>query len=99
MCKLTDINIIKSLDDIQLVITQTILEQTVSFTYNQITNEIKEELLKKQASTKLVDSFKVENMIKETLFMLINRERLNCYNNYYTPISYNYSEKKMFVYA
>ena len=86
------------MDDIQLVITQTILEQTVSFTYNQITDKIKSELIKKQAPIELVDSFKVEDMIRETLFMLINRERLNCYNNYYTPISYNYS-KNMFVYA
>lgn len=73
---------IKDNNDIQRVITRIIYKKS-EFTYEEITDEIKNFLLQKGVRDAVINSFKTNNMIKYTLEVLIDDGEFLNYNNTY----------------
>lgn len=87
MAKLKEIDSIEGLDDAQQIITRTILNKKERFHYSEIEKEIKQELTKRNAEESILNSFWLDNAIKETLEMFVDLVKLNEFNHYYTPIN------------
>lgn len=85
MCNFKELKSVKTLSDVQIVITRTILSQNQQFNYQSIVMKIKDVLHKYNVEQAIIDSFKVERMIADTLDQLVKLNRLSTFNNIYIP--------------
>ena len=91
MCYFRELGQITNMNEVQMMITRTISRQKEMFNYEQIAQIIKQELLVLGVADTDVNSFKVHNMILDTLDYMVAVGDMYCFNNEYVPI------KKEFV--
>ena len=75
--------------DIQWIINKSILQKSEKFDYQSIYKDIKTELMKQGVSGNILNSFKLEDMIKDTLNNLIQHKKLCCFKELYIPLKSN----------
>lgn len=85
MCYFKDLNKLNDINEAQFQITRIISHQTKSFSYKDISVEIKKKLSDMGVSAHDLDSFKINNMISNTLDQMVDRGSLYCFNNIYLP--------------
>ena len=76
---------------------QIISRQEKNFSYKDISQNIKSELNKMGISEHELSSFKVNNMISNTLDQMVDRGNLSCFNNIYTPRKRQPKTKNIFT--
>lgn len=85
MCYFKDIDKVKNINEMQMIIAKTIARKKEIFNYESIIKEIKSELERLGVSESIADSYKIDNMIDDTLEQMIERGNLTCFNNLYVP--------------
>lgn len=85
MCYLKKINTVSSINQIQAVIVRVITKQRESFNYGFVVGEIKKELKKYNVSESILNSYRIENMIEDTLQSMIDTGNISFFNNMYIP--------------
>lgn len=73
---------LNNLNDIQFAITRIIMKSD-NFTQIEIFEKIKNFLVSKGIKEEIVNSFKINGMIDDTLDLLVEKGKLNCFNNFY----------------
>lgn len=98
MCYFREIKQIRSNNELQTVITRTIMCQTEIFNYEGIVTIIKAEFRRLGVQEYVINSFRVNNMISETLEQLISSGDIYSFNNRYVPMKQELKLRKT-IYA
>lgn len=85
MCYFKDIKKIKNLNEMQMTIAKVILGKKQPFNYQNIFSEIKAKLMAQGVTQSIADSFKIDNMIDDTLKQMIEKGNITFFNNLYVP--------------
>lgn len=85
---------INDLNDIQIVITRIIMKSN-KFTQIDIFEKIKKFLISKGVKEEIIDSYKINRMIDDTIDFLVEREKLICFNNIYIKNDHYTIEENM----
>lgn len=85
MCYFKDIRRVDNINEIQTIIVRVIARQREHFNYEKIIEEIKKELESLGVSESIVNSYRVDNMIRDTLQQMIDIGIITSFNNVYIP--------------
>ena len=85
MCYLKEINRAGSMNEIQRIIVKAVVSQKENFTYQFIFKKIKDELEDLGLPESIADSYRIDNMISETLEQMLEKGNISYFNNVYIP--------------
>jgi len=85
MCYFKDITKVENINEIQMTIAKVISIKKETFNYQTIYNEIKAELMNLGVSRSIANSYKIDNMINDTLEQMMEKGNITCFNNLYIP--------------
>ena len=85
MCYFKDITKVENINEIQMTIAKVISSKKENFNYQSIFDDIKAELVKLGVSGSIANSYKIDNMINDTLEQMMEKGNITCFNNLYIP--------------
>lgn len=86
MCYFNDLERINNKNEIQTMITRIISSQTQRFNYESIVSEIQNRLRDLGVEESFINSFRLDEMISDTLDQMVGSGRIYTFNNVYVPI-------------
>lgn len=99
MCYFRNVNQISNMNEIQTLITRIISRQTKPFNYESIVRIIKQELRELNVPFFMINSFRVNNMIIDTLDLMVSMGNLYSFNNIYVPQKTAKTRKTQYAFA
>lgn len=85
MCYFKNITKVNNINEMQMTIAKVISNKKETFNYQSIFSEIKGELIKLGVSGSVINSYKIDNMVNDTLEQMIEMGSIICFNNLYIP--------------
>lgn len=85
MCYFKEMETVSGISDIQQAIVRVLMSKEDTFNYQNILNEVRERLRELGVAESIADSYKVDNMIDNTLSQMMAKDSIVCINNVYVP--------------
>ena len=85
MCYFKDIESIRNINEIQATIVRTIARQIGPFDCRSLSEEVKNELRGLQVEESIVESYRVDSMIRDTLEQMVEIGSIAFFNHVYIP--------------